>query len=380
MKCRKCGSENAGIANFCAKCGASLSAGSILDQPNAGAGNLTGGFQSQLDATKASIDAEIARFTSTGFGTGRLGDGGGAKAPIHPMELLGLIMPLPDQILQSKNIALSSPFIHANAQYHARIEKTSFRYLPKDMTVNAFATDFAVPIGEEETLDPPAIAFLGGLAMVLRLASAALAAFMRPRSELRLLGGESSLLKAFQGIGNAILTGGGKIDPESMEAVFKETILPELDEDDDRFTGLAHSLSAAMEAAVIAHEAGHLSLGHTLGRRLNFDVSRNQEREADSFASSVLSSSPFREYLFLGQIFVTIIFSWIDYASRKSDPSTHPLGRERFFNAMTSNSAAAREAASQFGLTRERLIELLPADDAQSLNLRFLQVPDLLHP
>jgi len=172
--------------------------------------------------------------------------------------------------------------------------------------------------------------------------------------------------------------GGGKLDPEVFGDTLMAVVPTEILED-DRFVGLARSLSAAMEAAVIAHEAGHLALGHTLGQRLNFDVSRNQEREADSFASSILTSSPFREYLFLGQVFITIVFSWMEHAARRTDPTTHPLGRERFFNALTNNSAAAKEAADQFGLTRERLIELLPAEDAQALNVRLLRIPDLLH-
>jgi len=105
----------------------------------------------------------------------------------------------------------------------------------------------------------------------------------------------------------------------------------------------------------------------------NFDIARNQEREADSFASSVLSASPFREYLFLGQVFITLLFSWLDHVARSKDATTHPLGRERFFNIMTNNTAAAGEAADRFGFTRERLIALLPPEDAQAITMRFMQ-------
>ncbi len=378
MKCRQCGNENTGVARYCSKCGTALGTGSVLDRYGSDLENPRKDFLTQLDATRASIDAQIAQFKSPALGTPAMGAQAVSKGPIHPMELIGLLIPLPDQIVQSKEIALSSPFIHGNAQYHARIESTSFRYLAEDMTVNAFATDYPIPVGDGEELKPPAIAFLGGLAMVLRITAAALAVYIRPQSNLRFLGGESSLIKAFHAIGDALVQGGGKLDPE----VFGDTLMgvvPTEILEDDRFVGLARSLSAAMEAAVIAHEAGHLALGHTLGQRLNFDVSRNQEREADSFASSILTSSPFREYLFLGQIFITIVFSWMEHAARRTDPTTHPLGRERFFNALTNNSAAAKEAADQFGLTRERLIELLPAEDAQALNLRLLRIPDLLH-
>ena len=176
-------------------------------------------------------------------------------------------------------------------------------------------------------------------------------------------------------MGSTLVQSGGTFDVEMLGMIFEHAVVPEIVEGKDRFVSLARSLSASMEAAVIAHEAGHIALSHTLGTRLNFDVSRNQEREADSFASSVLSTSPFREYLFLGQVFVTLLFSWMDHVGRHKDPTTHPLGRERFFNVMTSNSAAAADAADQFGLTRERLVELLPPEDAQTVAMRFLQSP-----
>ena len=129
-----------------------------------------------------------------------------------------------------------------------------------------------------------------------------------------------------------------------------------------------------MEAAVIAHEAGHISLSHTLGVASNFDVARNQERERTASHRWSFRPAPFASICFWGRFYNTSVF--MDRSCRPvHEPDPHPLGRERFFNVLINNSAAAGEAADQFGLTRERLIALLPPEDAQAVTMRFLQSP-----
>lgn len=375
MKCGRCGNENSSTARFCAKCGASLSPGSVLNRVNPDLESTRRQVREHLEATKASINAQIAQYSSPLRSKAKPAAPAGSRSLMHPMEMLSLLLPMADQIMQSKNIALSSPFIQGNSLYRSRIASVSFAYVEADDTVNAFATDHAIELADGRTLDPPAIAFLSGLAFTIRLIAAAVAVSMRPREGVP-SDGETALDRTFRAIGSSLVQSGGKFDIEMMGRIFEQAIGVEiLLEGSDRFVSLAHSLSASMEAAVIAHEAGHISLSHTLGMASNFDVARNQEREADSFASSVLSASPFREYLFLGQVFTTLLFSWIDHVARSTNPTSHPLGRERFFNVLTNNSAAAGEAADQFGLTRERLVALLPPEDAQAVTMRFLQSP-----
>jgi hypothetical protein len=278
---------------------------------------------------------------------------------VHPQELGGLLRPQPEHIQQSATFVFSSPFIQCNAQYQHRVGQISFLFMGDDAELNAFATDAEFKLPDGRSVKPPLIVFLGGLANAIRLASTALAAYIRSvRGHL----GAISLPHTFRQMGRAVIeTGGFPFD--ASVAVFREHILPSIVDGEDRFVSLARSYAAAMDMFVIAHEAGHLALGHTLGRRLNYDISRNQEREADSFASSTLSTSPFREYLFLGQVFTTVIFAWVERTAAQREAGTHPLGRERFYNAIESNSDAAREAADEFGLTRDGLLELLPPED-----------------
>ena len=102
----------------------------------------------------------------------------------------------------------------------------------------------------------------------------------------------------------------------------------------------AKSISAGLMLGIIAHECGHQSLGHVLktGETVNLDISRNQEREADSFASSVISSSPFGEYILAGTLFW---YYALANQQRDSNETTHPLAKERFENYVRSNKALA---------------------------------------
>ncbi|MBQ5530941.1 MAG: hypothetical protein IIT98_02930, partial [Kiritimatiellae bacterium] len=104
----------------------------------------------------------------------------------------------------------------------------------------------------------------------------------------------------------------------------------------------AISYSSGTIAYVIAHECGHHALGHLLSfaGKPNLEISRNQEREADSFASSVISASPFGEYMFAGTLF------WSYALAKQSDDvsgsgGSHPLWKERFENFVRANSEKA---------------------------------------
>jgi hypothetical protein len=169
----------------------------------------------------------------------------------------------------------------------------------------------------------------------------------------------SVLIGCLREIQKTVYSNGGRVDAETAKKIFSTTLQRAVEPIEENFASLVRSLSTAMECYVIAHEAGHIALGHTLGRETSFEISRNQEREADSFASSCLSASPFRDHLFLGQIFTLIMFVWRASAST-SEPTTHPHSVERFYNALKSNSAAAKEAAERFGLSADLLKQLLP--------------------
>ena len=117
----------------------------------------------------------------------------------------------------------------------------------------------------------------------------------------------------------------------------------------------ARSFAAAMNLAVIAHELGHICLGHTLGIRQNYEVSRNQEREADSLSASVASASPFSDYIVAGGIFWWVILCWVTKAAGKSIETTHPHSKDRLLDYIRAN----REQALSLGIDEEKIKEFL---------------------
>lgn len=122
---------------------------------------------------------------------------------------------------------------------------------------------------------------------------------------------------------------------------------------DEAIRAKAKSIAAGQVVGTLAHETGHIVLGHLEAREakinLNNEVRRNNETQADLFASSVMSSSPFGEYVFLGRVF----YFWVnmqktDPLFKKSVPNSeldHPLNRERYVSYVLSN----KEKAVAFG-------------------------------
>ncbi len=381
MRCQACNAENSTGAKFCCACGKPLSAAAATppkgaDRPADALGQMQAQLDAELQSSKAFLDAQLGRLSSsirppaTPRAPAKPASATPAGQPyaapasarglVHPIEAATLLMPEPGQITQSASFVVSSPFVQNNPLYRTRIGDVSFEYIADDATVNAFATDGPVKTPDGRVIKPPLVVYYGGLATAIRLAAAALSAEVEAWRARQTSFGGSKLAAGLKLLAQAVQAGGGKLELEASQAIFSQCILPGLSVAPERFISAARSYSASMDMFTIAHEMGHLSLGHTLGVSLNYDVSRNQEREADSFASSVLSSSPFREHLFLGQVFVTVLFSWLDFVGHATHGTTHPLSRERFENALRSNEEAARDAATEFGLTEPRLRALLP--------------------
>ncbi len=127
---------------------------------------------------------------------------------------------------------------------------------------------------------------------------------------------------------------------------------------DESIRARAKSIGAGCVVGTLAHEAGHQVLGHNYqsGKdKLNQEVRRNFESQADLFAASVMSSSPFGEYVFAGRVFAL----WV--RMRQTDPILkrlpehmldHPLDKERFVALVLAN----KEKAAALGIDPSTLI------------------------
>lgn len=380
IRCEKCGTAAGAGQRFCTDCGEALA--SEPQSPDGPAWALSAAQLSHQvkSATQASKDA-LKESLAAMRQSSRQFSGGSAPAPSTPntsrsfsggpsarpllnvQEMEELLQPDEHQMWQSSRFIFNCPFITSNILYAQRIEKTTFLFCPENPELNAFATDQALTAGEQ-TIEPPIIVFLGGLSAAIRLSGTALATHLAALASGR-TSDQVGFTRACRAVGEAVMAGAGSLGPDACTAIRRKWIAPLLEQCDSQVSSVARSIVAATECQVIAHEAGHISMGHTLGSRKSPETSRNQEREADSFAASALGSSVFREYLFVGAALTGILLTWVEAAGGPTTgagpgDASHPPSRQRFLDLFVSQPSAAEEAAQRFGLTRERLIALLP--------------------
>jgi hypothetical protein len=230
---------------------------------------------------------------------------------------------------------VSSPFLRENLQYVDRMKSVDFLYVSTNDTVNAFAGRRVVENDGKKQLAFHTVVF-GGAARYARLVG--LAAAMEDN-------GYNGMLKKFvEAMPKSFC--GSCSEIECVKFIQDNGLDKALG--DEAIRQKAISFSSGTIVSVLAHETGHHALGHLLSvaEKCNLEISRNQEREADSFASSIISTSPFGEYIFAGTLFWHYaIASQADAASDTT--SDHPLSKERFENFVRANA----EKASAMGIS-----------------------------
>ncbi len=363
MQCKQCQARVNVLDRTCPSCGASQS---ILDKgprPQVRSGN------SMINAANRNLEDELARAEKElmgmeGVSTGppisppepgkrRPPSNGGAwkLSRLAPPSARNLVeaQPLawdtsPEEVQQIAQFVFHSAHVQANPLYQHRAGQTTLRYLPDVGVVNAFATDQAM---EGLNAEPPFIAILGGLVRVMQLAACGLS--------LRDQQGQEVLVRVMQALGRRIVERAGEFSSQDSRE-----IAAHMGWDENGVSGetirQTRSYAAAMMMNVIAHELGHISLGHTLGKQLNNEISRNQEREADSFASSVASVSPFSDYSVAGGIFWWVILTWVEAAAGPHPATSHPHSRERLMDYIRANYDQARD----LGMDEEGIGVFLP--------------------
>ena len=257
------------------------------------------------------------------------------------------------EISQIAAFAFNSPYIQQNSSYMDRVSRTAFIYDDETALsnlVNAFAAEKArdlermgIAIGADDKKS--VIIIFKGLVTAASLAGLCLA----------LDHGRKTLLTGIREIGGRIVSNEGFFTEKDFTDIAGKLKI-DLDSVDDIALKSCKSFTAAMLLNIISHELGHVALFHTKTTPpLAPQVSRNNERQADLFASSVVSVSLFNDYLVAGSIVWWIIQSWVDKVPRFEE-STHPESRERLFNFINAN----RKEAESLGFDDETLKQLLP--------------------
>ena len=225
-------------------------------------------------------------------------------------------------------LVFESNHVVGNPEYHARVRETRFRYEDSNPVFDAHSE--ASPIGPRIVVSRGCIQEFGIFALLFSGNKA---------------GEDSDLVEHAR----------FRIARVSED---DETELPEMPEiENEQVIEWGRELLGSMIMYVIAHELGHIVYGHIYGPGYDgqpIDVSRNQERDADSFASSVIASSRFRPFLLQGQLAALFVLAIHELeAGSDTEPGTHPLALERLLNAIRSNS----EAAEELGITDELVSE-----------------------
>lgn len=253
-------------------------------------------------------------------------------------QVKAYITPSEAEVEQLYRLVVAAPFVVENSQYRDRLKDIPFVYIATNDIVNAFAECRAVEKDGEKGFACHTVLF-GGAARYARLVG--LAAALQDA-------GHKDMLKKFVAAMPRRFC--GKCDEESCE---KFIVANGLDEAiaDAKIRLRAISYSSGTIISVLAHECGHHAFGHLQRSpaKPNLEIDRNQEREADSFASSVISASPFGEFIFAGTLF------WHYAVAMQSDEESdvkrnHPLSMERFENFVRSNT----EKAAAMGITLDK--------------------------
>ena len=240
------------------------------------------------------------------------------------------LTPTQEEFLQWWDAVRGSMHVRMNESYNASASKVKLQYLSDNDQINAFAA-------RAQDGDGYLIAFYGGAVRFSRLASLAVAVDMcgRPGTASRFAktidtGGMMSRKMAMD-----IMSDCGLDEAFSLPGVQTK----------------AQAVSAGMIIGVLAHEMGHVCLGHVMGPnyyKMNQEIGRNHEREADSFASSITAATPFGEYVYEGTLFWHYVLA--QQEGNEAVESTHPLERERLENLIRANSSKA--SALGIGLPR----------------------------
>ena len=257
--------------------------------------------------------------------------------PLVVKAILSYVTPSENsQKLLLEKIKLSD---HVHDKFPATADNALFAYLPDDDLVTADASI----VSDEGGATHGRIRLYGGLVRMARTMGAVLCAGLPSRNR------EPAAVLAFlEALGSGIRTAGGKFSTDAML-----DLLDQFETDPECFTDLsrrarAETVANAIVTAALAHEFGHLAKGHLNGTDANHIVTQIEEKEADLFASTIAASSPEGPHVFMGQVFVMTIFSFIDDGSG-SGLRTHPVPRDRVFEAIRNNPDYAAKA----GITEE---------------------------
>jgi len=257
--------------------------------------------------------------------------GAAPATQVSDEAFLAYVNPTMAEMSQLCEYIRNAPNVKNNPLYAGIMGNVQFVFQDDNDVVNAYAGLQDAANGQKI----PVIIYLAGAARFGRVAALAVAAELSGDKGAGKRFVAAVRPRDFTGFSNAVAA---RIVREAglVPALATESVVTK-----------AKSVSAGLMLGILAHEAGHQALGHVLdqSQTVNLEISRNQEREADSFASSVIASSPFGEYILVGTLFWH--YALAQQENDQTVATTHPLSKERFENFVRANA----ELAASMGIT-----------------------------
>lgn len=312
-----------------------------MEQLDARVGGALDALQHRLDSRLGDLEQKLGQ---RGGGADSLGQGAGLRssgrmgARKGEMRFPPGFLPDEAEMRELRQLVFRSRHVRDNTTYDDAANSTRFHYFGDDPEFNAFAMPDAVG---------PRVVILGGLVTEFAAMSIVVTSDAEG-SEKGLRAYAAQRLATAPGAPLAASPLSASPSPVEMERL-----------------RLARELMCAMVMYVIGHELGHVCYGHIYGPGYSgqpLEVCQNQERDADSFASSVITSSPSKQHWFAGQVMALLTMAIHEAHGVMTEFSTHPTARERLRNAVRSNPVAA----AAMGLTEEMVDEIAPAPGSKA--------------
>ena len=247
---------------------------------------------------------------------------------------------------------ISNPIITETAGHREDAERIQFFPIWDNMEVNASA-------GWDQNENPPIprVKFYGGLHVANRLLAAGVSAADLSREQTEWKFPLLEMLQQSLDSIRASMTRRTPINPPFAFGLL-ENFLPHV----VALDGCIHraeELAEMMDFCVLAHEVGHIVHRHGLNPKdlKTPDVRRNNEREADAKAYSILSPMLGQEYYFLGYLLSNLLFLARDTHPDK-ECDTHPARTERIRMLLEQKSASSG-FENRFGVSLKDIQSLI---------------------
>ena len=230
-------------------------------------------------------------------------------------------------------------YVFSNPEYKEKANNTKIIFDENDTNINAYASSKNYPNHE--------IHIFAGLSYSSKLMAIALANFVEMKNTETI----EVLRQACDYIGQVIKDNDGEFTSRDVAAGIELL--------DIEMKPIIKAESASYwfgsVLSVVGHELGHICLSHTVRGDWSNSVSRNDERQADLFAYSVVSTTPFAKYNVLSTLFTEVVFAWLS-KGRTGPATTHPHAIERIMNTINSNE----DLLNGYGITTENISDFLP--------------------